>query len=284
MQHPYAIMFNIKENLDAINKQITKLLQHLPKVKPTSGTLRVAHNKGCPQFYHMIQKGDTNGTYIPKSDAELITSLAQKDYNEKCQRILKKMQKQINAFLRKFHPEEFSALHTKLGVRRDFITPLILTDDEFAAQWQATPYTRKTISGDVPQLVTTRGEHVRSKSECIIADTLARLEIPYRYEAPLKISVGANSSKQSKCMSADKRTVTFHPDFTCLNKRTRQEFIWEHFGMMDVANYAKNAVEKERIYANAGFIPGVNFIASTEVDDIPLNSKYVEQLAKKLLL
>lgn len=277
-------MFTIKKYISEINKQISKFLHNIPKVKPEHGTLRVATNKGCPQFYHITQKGDTNGTYIPKSNAELIKSLAQKDYNEKCQRILQKLQKQIDAFSRRFHPEEFIALHTNLGARRDFITPLFLTDEEFAAQWLATPYTRKTISGDVPQLVTTRGEHVRSKSECIIADTLARLEIPYRYEAPLKISVGANSSKQSKCMSADKRTVTFHPDFTCLNKRTRQEFIWEHFGMMDVANYAKNAVEKERIYANAGFIPGVNFIASTEVDDIPLNSKYVEQLAKKLLL
>lgn len=135
----------------------------------------------------------------------------------------------------------------------------------------------------MPQLVTTRGEHVRSKSECIIADTLARLEIPYRYEAPLKIAISDNPDSKSK-RSSLKHAVTFHPDFTCLNKRTRQEFIWEHFGMMDVANYAKNAVEKERIYANAGFIPGVNFIATTEVDDIPLNSKYVEQLAKKLLL
>lgn len=277
-------MFTIKKYISEINKQISKFLHNIPKVKPEHGTLRVATNKGCPQFYHITQKGDTNGTYIPKSNAELIKSLAQKDYNEKCQRILQKLQKQIDAFSRRFHPEEFIALHTNLGARRDFITPLFLTDEEFAAQWLATPYTRKTISGDVPQLVTTRGEHVRSKSECIIADTLARLGIPYRYEAPLKISVGANSSKQSKCMSADKRTVTFHPDFTCLNKRTRQEFIWEHFGMMDVANYAKNAVEKERIYANAGFIPGVNFIATTEVDDIPLNSKYVEQLAKKLLL
>lgn len=276
-------MFNIKENLDAINKQITKLLQHLPKVKPTPGTLRVAHNKGCPQFYHMIQKGDTNGTYIPKSDAELITSLAQKDYNEKCQRILKKLQKQINAFLRKFHPEEFSALHTKLGVRRDFITPLILTDDEFAAQWQAIPYTGKSISSDVPQLITSRGEHVRSKSECIIADTLTRLGIPYRYEAPLKIAISDNPDSKSK-RSSLKHAVTFHPDFTCLNKRTRQEFVWEHFGMMDKPDYAHNAVEKERIYASAGFIPGVNFIVITETTELPLNSKHVEQLAKKHLL
>lgn len=275
-------MFNIKENLDSINNQITKLLQHIPKVEPEPGTLRVAINKGCPQFYHMTQKGDTNGKYIPKSNVELIKSLAQKDYNEKCQRILKNLQKQINAFLRKFHPEEISALHTKLGVRRDFITPLIFTDDEFAVQWQATPYAGKSISGST-QLITSRGEHVRSKSECIIADTLTRLNIPFRYEAPLKINISDSPDTKSKRNTA-KHAVTFHPDFTCLNKRTRQEFIWEHFGMMDKPDYAHNAVEKERIYTSAGFIPGVNFIATTETNDIPLNSKYVEQLAKQLLL
>ena len=37
-------------------------------------------------------------------------------------------------------------------------------------------------------------------------------------------------------------------DFICLNLRTRQEFIWEHFGMMNDAEYASSA------YPNQAFI------------------------------
>ena len=42
-----------------------------------------------------------------------------------------------------------------------------------------------------------------------------------------------------------------HPDFYCLNLRTRQEFAWEHFGMMDDPDYASTTAEKLRLYALA---------------------------------
>ncbi|MFQ6929598.1 MAG: hypothetical protein ACLRR3_00115 [Eubacterium sp.] len=32
---------------------------------------------------------------------------------------------------------------------------------------------------------------------------------------------------------------TVKPDFTVLNKRTRHEYVWEHFGMMDDSIYVK---------------------------------------------
>ena len=51
---------------------------------------------------------------------------------------------------------------------------------------------------------------------------ITRRNIPYRYEFPLTLKDGN----------------IYHPDFLCLNVRTRQEYIWEHFGLMDNPDYA----------------------------------------------
>ncbi|OWV07244.1 MULTISPECIES: hypothetical protein [unclassified Fibrobacter] len=291
----------IRNILEDVVVQLSALSQRIfrSKAKKQQGSLRIAINKGTPQYYHITTKGDTNGKYIPKSDSKLISSLAQKEYLEKCNRIIERQQKALARFLKDFHPEDIIAVHTNLTeAKRRFVTPLLLTDEEFAAQWQAKPYSGKFFAKDTPEHFTNSGLRVRSKSEVIIAECLARHNIPFRYEAPLELIIGDTSSitaetptnnirRRTLNQDADlmqSKAVTFYPDFTCLNKRTRQEFIWEHFGMMDNPNYARNAIEKQRSYAAAGYIPGINFIATTETTDLPLNIPYIEQMTKSLLM
>lgn len=291
----------IRNILEDVVVQLSALSQRIfrSKAKKQQGSLRIAINKGTPQYYHITTKGDTNGKYIPKSDSKLISSLAQKEYLEKCNRIIEREQKALARFLKDFHPEDIIAVHTNLTeAKRRFVTPLLLTDEEFAAQWQAKPYSGKFFAKDTPEHFTNSGLRVRSKSEVIIAECLARHNIPFRYEAPLELIIGDTSSitaetptnnirRRTLNQDADlmqSKAVTFYPDFTCLNKRTRQEFIWEHFGMMDNPNYARNAIEKQRSYAAAGYIPGINFIATTETTDLPLNIPYIEQMTKSLLM
>lgn len=291
----------IRNILEDVVVQLSALSQRIfrSKAKKQQGSLRIAINKGTPQYYHITTKGDTNGKYIPKSDSKLISSLAQKEYLEKCNRIIERQQKALARFLKDFHPEDIIAVHTNLTeAKRRFVTPLLLTDEEFAAQWQAKPYSGKFFAKDTPEHFTNSGLRVRSKSEVIIAECLARHNIPFRYEAPLELIIGDTSSitaetptnnirRRTLNQDADlmqSKAVTFYPDFTCLNKRTRQEFIWEHFGMMDNPNYARNAIEKQRSYAAAGYIPGINFVATTETTDLPLNIPYIEQMTKSLLM
>lgn len=291
----------IRNILEDVVVQLSALSQRIfrSKAKKQQGSLRIAINKGTPQYYHITTKGDTNGKYIPKSDSKLISSLAQKEYLEKCNRIIERQQKALARFLKDFHPEDIIAVHTNLTeAKRRFVTPLLLTDEEFAAQWQAKPYSGKFFAKDTPEHFTNSGLRVRSKSEVIIAECLARHNIPFRYEAPLELIIGDTSSitaetptnnirRRTLNQDADlmqSKAVTFYPDFTCLNKRTRQEFIWEHFGMMDNPNYARNAIEKQRSYAAAGYIPGISFIATTETTDLPLNIPYIEQMTKSLLM
>jgi len=68
-----------------------------------------------------------------------------------------------------------------------------------------------------PELYTAKGERVRSKSEIIIADSLMRAGVPYRYEFPIILNGYGK----------------IYPDFTVLNVGLRKELYWEHLGMMD---------------------------------------------------
>jgi len=109
---------------------------------------------------------------------------------------------------------------------------------------------------------------VRSKSEKIIADTLERRGIPYRYEAPLILQDG----------------VTVYPDFSLLNVRRRKEYIWEHLGMMDNEDYARSAVTKLNSYINSGFFPGEQLILTMESQKTPLGTKTIERMIERYLI
>ena len=109
---------------------------------------------------------------------------------------------------------------------------------------------------------------MRSKSELIIANKLKQHNIPYKYEYPLVLSTG----------------VTVHPDFTCLNINTRQEFIWEHFGIMGDSDYMNKTLKKINDYAKSGYVLGRNFIATFESSSIPLNSNTIDININEYLL
>ena len=156
-------------------------------------------------------------------------------------------------------------------MRQKLIKPVRLADETFAAQWLTLSYEKKSFAEDAPKYATARGDFVRSKSENIIADTLYRMSIPYRYEFPLELK------------TEEGRLIKLHPDFCCLNLRTRQVFYWDHFGMMDVSDYAEKAVAKLKLYAHNGIFPGRNLIISTETSTQPVSTKMVEKITKEFL-
>jgi hypothetical protein len=117
-------------------------------------------------------------------------------------------------------------------------------------------------------MFTTNGERVRSKSEVLIADTLKRFGIPYRYEYPLRLKSG----------------ITVHPDFLCLNIRTHQEFYWEHFGLMDEPDYLERTLAKIKDYAESDILPGKNFLFTMESVVCHLSTIQVENLINEFLI
>ena len=258
----------IKERRQKLGKVLEIKLK--AQKNPLQGHLRIAQPGGgrSPQFYHITNPGDFNGSYIPRAQISFIKKLAQKDYDIK---LIKLLQGQLRTFdkLLATTDSRIEQLYSKMTqVRQSLITPVTLTDEQYIEEWQKEIWQGRPFSDDTPDYFTALGERVRSKSEVIIADTLHRLEIPYRYEYPLELKSGQN----------------FYPDFLCLNVRTRQEFLWEHLGMMDDENYLENAVRKIRLYNDNDYFIGKNLLITMETQSTPVNTRQIEQIIKSFLI
>jgi hypothetical protein len=255
------------------------------KIAP-KGSLRISQCHGNVQYYHRKTPDDKCGIYIDSKHYELAQGLAQKDYNK---RLLASLKKEIKILqgalsqlekLTELNETTETVLNSLTPLRRALIRPVTLSDSQYAAVWLSPKYKGKPFQPDSEKLYTSNGERVRSKSEVLIADALKRLGVPYRYEFPLGLKIGGRDHNDTSTRS---KKITVHPDFLCLNLRTRQEFIWEHFGRMDDSDYSKKAAQKLRTYSENNIHPGKNLIITVEANGLPLSSIYIEEIIQTYL-
>ncbi len=248
-----------REYLNSVSKSIDKKNKKAPE-----GSLRISPGRGIVQYYHRKDPSDRQGTYISKTkDKALIASLAQKEYERKVLMVANKEIAAIDAFIKLFPVDTAEEVYSSENrYRQDLIKPLWDTDEMYVSRWRNVEYNGKSIPDDFPELITENGERVRSKSELIIANMLAKEKIPYRYEFPVIL----------------KGVGTVYPDFTVLNVRLRKEMYWEHLGMMDDPEYAEKAVRKISAYGANGFFPGDRLILTAETKSTPLNVRLIRDL------
>ena len=179
-------------------------------------------------------------------------------------------ERRIRKFLNKYNPNSLLEVYDSMPEQKGiFVTKYELTDEEYAKMWEESKNNLGRIEPDEQLkelgLITEKGEYVRSKSEKIIADTLTKNNINYVYELPLRL----------------KGYGTVKPDFTVLNKRTRHEYVWEHFGMMENETYRENAYNKLKLYGQNGIIPSINLITTFETKSHPIDSGKIQQIVKE---
>lgn len=289
------------ENLPPLSQEISELLsrraadlQNLIKIKEhalknaPAGSVRIVQRRNnVLQFYRKTEAGDYQGSYMPREEDALARRLVQKDYDqralEKAKQELCLIQQFQTALQKKSTDTAFAVLDS---IRQTLVTPATLTDDQYAELWQNQSYRKNKRHEENQQLTTDRGELVRSKSEVIIANALSASKVPYRYEFPLVIERGEESGKGNRETSSsfvNEDFCEFHPDFYCLNVRTRKEYAWEHFGMMDDAEYAARAAEKLALYSANGYFPGKNLIITMESKSAPIDSREINRVINEYL-
>lgn len=233
------------------------------------GRLRVSMRDGNPRYYHCTEKGDNIGNYICKSNLQLAQQLAQKEYDQKA---MKEITKTITWIRQILDASPVNSLDDIWGqmhpAKKSFIHPYVLSDEEYRKQWESVQFIGKSFDEAIPEIYTDRGERVRSKSEKIIADKLNSMNIPYRYEYPLKLSGFG----------------IVYPDFTILNLRTRKEYYLEHFGRMDDPDYAGKTVQKLETYQRNGIYPGEKLLITYETSEMMCDMRLVQCLFEKYLL
>ena len=247
-----------------IKKEKEKALRNVP-----DGTLRVCSTGDRMQFYHRINAKDATGIYIRDKDVALARRLAQKDYDKKVLNAVKKELEAIRRYAEKKPDLEAEQIYDSLHrARRQLVEPIRKTDEQFIREWENVIYRGKKFRNDLPELYTAKGERVRSKSEIIIADSLAREGIPYRYEFPVRL----------------KQIGNVYPDFTVLNVKRRKEIYWEHLGMMDDSEYVEKAMQKIASYEKNGIYTGDSLILTYETQMHPINQKQINGIIHHYLL
>ena len=165
-------------------------------------------------------------------------------------------QQYLNAFRSKTSHME------KLLSNREYCD-LLGVHDKSVEQWKKEPFSTNPSYPENLKFKTNAGTLVRSKSELLIAMTLEKYGVPYRYECLLETPSGP-------CF----------PDFTIMHPRTHKIFLWEHFGLMDNSSYAANAGTKVCTYLQMGYVPGDTFLMTYETSNRPLDLQEVENLIR----
>lgn len=255
------------ERKRVIEKQIADIGKRL-KQSP-DGALRIATKSWGYQFYQKVERYDSTGKYLSKDNKYLISQLAQKDYDKRLLTILTKQLKAIDRFLKDYDPRAAIDLYDQLkGPRKQLVTPVYPSDEEYVRQWLSKPYPKLGFRSDDPEYITENNERVRSKSEIIIANTLRSHNIPYRYEYPVY----------------EDGVLIAAPDFNCLNVRTRKEYYWEHLGMMDDEAYVNKNIRKIEKYTLAKGFDESRLILTFESVRQPLNTRIIEEKIRRYLI
>lgn len=268
--------------ISEIKKEIEKYKKMLMvmdkfKEKEPKGYLKYQDRGGRTFYYHM-QKNEATGKvekrYIKKSEEDLARRLAQKQYYSRIRPIVEMNKQLLEKMLKRYDEDGINREYDRLPIyRKILIIPILGSKEEIIRRWYKKANGSMAPYPEYRVYKTEQGELVRSKSEVIIANALYahRDVLLYEYERPLEVVRSGHKS-------------IIHPDFTILNLKTGRIKYWEHAGILDAGKYADDFVERERIYINNDFLPGVDLIHSYETSNTPLNIDTIRQIINKQIL
>ena len=169
-----GVMMNVEEALRERKKKLaavkTKVERELKKLP--EGSVNICRANGKDRYY-IFNTDSGKWKYLKNKDKALAEALAQKKYDKKLVSLIEQETEAINRYLKavpEILPEQLYE-HLSSG-RRKLVTPIRETDEAFVLKWKSQEYKGNAYPFEQDQLVTKLGEHVRSKSELIIADIL----------------------------------------------------------------------------------------------------------------
>ena len=281
-------------DLDRSRHRIRGMLTHMPY-----GSLHIVHDRNRVCFY---ENANGNIMYLRKNSDQLYL-LARKRYLRELLRTIES--RKTHSFDSEIWKRQFERLAKLI---RDFaagnldIARIVLTLKQYA--WFSGKYRQKPFSPDEREtgLITDQGDHVLSKSEQNIGNSLWRFAVPCHYEEQLRINVQRlvdelasyvanagqrnqnlfyyrngscywNVPRELEFMNApgsiwhtyDYRTgyITIHPDFTIMLIDGTLLY-WEHEGLLQKPRYRVNASERVAVMRICGSIGQMDLIETTE--------------------
>jgi len=241
----------LERQIEAIQKKIEKL----PEGKLISG-----RNGKYHQWY---QSDGHFRKYIPKKNQNLIQKLAMKKFLSYQLEDMIHEKRAIEFYL-KHHRENVGKAEKMLvgaSEYQELLSSNFKTTSQIMQEWLQESFEKNPEHKENLIFKTVSGNIVRSKSELMIDTLLFIHKIPFRYECALKLG---------------KRKI--YPDFTIMHPKTGKIYYWEHFGMMDDAEYIRKACSKLQLYCVNGIIPSIHLITTFETREHPLGTEDVMKI------
>ena len=241
----------LTRTVNALEKKILSFPDGCIKVKKTE--------YGVYYCLKLANKPDRHLTY---DDNDLIKQLIQKSYLKEALTAARKEMNSLGKIVKNYPEQTLEDVYSTLSdERKEYAIPIIPDGSEAADRWLAMPDPGRNLISIETEFYTLRGEHVRSKSEVIIADRLYAKGIPYKYECPLRIG-----------------NRVIHPDFTILRLSDHKIIYHEHCGMMDDPDYAKEMVKRINLYSTEGIHLGDRLFFTLESSETPLDIRLLDEL------
>lgn len=258
MNKVISIMLERKAELEDVLIKAGKCLKNKP-----NGSIAVTKSNGSPQFYYTNNDKGIKHQYIKSKDRELAHKVIKVEYAQSVYNACENELKDINRYLKNHSEYELEDKYEKLcDIRKEIVVPLITSDKAYIEEWLSQTYEANDYYDNEIYYETKNGEHVRSKSEALLADMYYSLRVPYLYEKPIYLR------------DATKR----FPDFTILGVKNRREIYHEHLGLLDDEEYRLKNLKKINDYRHNGIYSGKNLIITYESEGCPLNIRDIEKM------
>lgn len=251
------------EELEYLNRKVSR-----SPALSVPGSLIVRDTPSNPRYY---VREDNKEKYLKKGNEGTIKALSQKRFDLQLLIALEEEKEALNKCLGIIGccPDPDSVYQSLEYPVRIHASEYRSSDDDYAKTWKAQSYYRAKRT-ESHKFETLGKNYVRSKSEVIIADRLHNQGIPYRYEERL-------------ILEYEGEMFRYYPDFTILNKRTRQIIYWEHLGMLGDEDYLISNLNKLDVYAHNDIISGKNLIVTCECSGKQLSTELVDLYIELLL-
>lgn len=243
--------------LEELTQEYERMLAFIEQELKTApeGRLIVHPSKKGTEYY-IVDEGGRR--YLSKKDMGMVRALATKSYYLEMRSVLEKQKALFHRILKRSTRIVPKNIYNKMtSERRSLVKPLDSTLVEYAHLWEGESYETKGFQEGDPEHYAKNGLRVRSKSEETIVNLLLDYEVSFRYECKMYL----------------KGLGEIHPDFIVLNKRTGEEFIWEHFGKVDDWKYANDMVKRVEAYHYNGYYEGENLIYTLESTKHPFGTR-----------
>ncbi len=243
-----------------------KELKKLPK-----GTLCKKHRNNKVYYYHQYRTstGQFEQKLIKQNQYFFVEQLKRRRFLEESIKSISNNIHLLDTIITKFQAYSPDDVSNKLACTYKDL-PLICYSESYAKDVKTWIHEQFETTDKYPEHKvhqTSKGEMVRSKSEALIACMLDAYQVPYRYEAALRLG-----------------KVKIFPDFTILRPRDNKIIYWEHFGLIDDPEYLEKAFKKILLYREYGINLGDRLIITFESADGGIDVKELQDIIKIKLL